>query len=182
MVREDQKVQQIETVTNKDIVILSQLQGNLAMKVLKRGWVFVLFLFSSVVTGADFDQKKIELEVMEVLSIFMDSFSARDPQAHTASYHFPHFRLARGELQSWSTREDAIQSHVTLFQNLPLTGWHRSVWVARKIVSISGHKVHVSTRFRRLREDGSEILTAKSLYVVTKKDGRWGIKLRSSFL
>ena len=51
MVWEDQKVQQIETVNNKDIVILSQFQGNLAMKLLKRGSVFVLFLFSFLFSG-----------------------------------------------------------------------------------------------------------------------------------
>tara|TARA_B100001094_G_C17612714_1_gene522004 strand:+ start:98 stop:556 length:459 start_codon:yes stop_codon:yes gene_type:complete len=152
------------------------------MKFLKQGLASFLFLFSSVAMGTDLDHKKIELEVMKVLSAFMASFSARDSEAHTATYHFPHFRLAGGELQSWPIREDAIQSHVVLFENLPSTGWHRSVWLDREIVSVSKDKVHVSAHFQRLREDGSELLTTKSFYVLIKKDGRWGVKLRSSFL
>jgi len=41
--------------------------------------------------------------------------------------------------------------------------------------------VHVDTKFSRYREDGSLIGSFDSLYIVTKEDGRWGVKLRSSF-
>ncbi len=136
----------------------------------------------SATSSAESKDAKTETVIMSVLDDFMASFSARDSRAHTATYHFPHFRLAQGQMSKWETREDAIQSHVTLFENLPNTGWHRSIWVERKILSMSDSKVHVATRFRRLREDGSEIVTTESLYVLIKKDGRWGIKLRSSYL
>jgi hypothetical protein len=48
-------------------------------------------------------------------------------------------------------------------------------------VGESPAKVHVATRFARLREDGSEIISYDSLYVLTLQDGQWGIKGRSSF-
>jgi hypothetical protein len=41
-------------------------------------------------------------------------------------------------------------------------------------------EVHVDTLFTRYRTDGSVIGSFESLYVVTKEQGRWGIKLRSS--
>ena len=112
----------------------------------------------------------------------MAAFSGKDAAAHIATYHFPHYRLARGAMSMWETAEVARRSHESLFQTLPDTGWHRSEWVHRKIITSSPSKVHIDTRFRRLREDGTVIGTYDSLYVVTKLNGRWGIKLRSSFL
>ena len=59
--------------------------------------------------------------------------------------------------------------------------WDRSEWTRREIVQASPDKVHVATRFVRLRADGSSIKTFDSLYVLTFESGRWGIKGRSSF-
>ena len=144
--------------------------------------LFIVTFWLSISAAAQSDSSQNEQEVMGVLDAFMASFSASDPQAHTATYHFPHFRLAQGDMASWQTRQDAINAHKFLFKKLPSTGWYRSEWIDREIISINDSKAHVATRFRRLREDGSEIVTAESLYVLTKDNGRWGIKLRSSYL
>lgn len=58
--------------------------------------------------------------------------------------------------------------------------WHHSKWQRRKILHISESKVHVDTSFARFREDGSVIVSYDSLYILTKEDGRWGVKMRSS--
>lgn len=152
------------------------------MKLHRIGALLIITFCLSISAAAQSDSSQTEEEVMEVLDAFMASFSASDPEAHTATYHFPHFRLAQGNMASWQTREDAINAHKFIFKNLPSTGWYRSEWIDRNIISISDSKAHVATRFRRLREDGSEIVTAESLYVLTKDNGRWGIKLRSSYL
>ena len=59
--------------------------------------------------------------------------------------------------------------------------WHRSEWTKREVVQSDATKVHVATRFARLREDGSEIVAFDSLYVLTLADGVWAIQGRSSF-
>ena len=41
--------------------------------------------------------------------------------------------------------------------------------------------MHINTRFVRYRADDSVIGKFDSLYIVTKQDGHWGIKMRSSF-
>lgn len=145
--------------------------------------VSFLTLAFSTSFGGEPDSKQIENDVMGVLDEFMKTFSASDPEGHTATYHFPHFRLnPQGQMQTWETRDDAIQMHDSLFEKLPSTGWHRSEWAERKITSISESKVHVATKVRRVREAGSEIFLAESLYVLAKVDGRWAIKLRSSYI
>jgi len=152
------------------------------MKSHRIGALFILTFWLTISATAQSDSSQTEEEVMGVLDAFMASFNASDPEAHTATLHFPHFRLAQGDMASVQTREDAISTHKFIFKNLPSTGWYRSEWLDRKIISISDSKAHVATRFRRLREDGSEIVATESLYVLTKDNGRWGIKLRSSYL
>lgn len=128
------------------------------------------------------DTAQIEREVMEVLDEFMRTFSNSDPEAHIATYHFPHHRLARGTMTTLESRESGIEWMEQVFRALPDSGWHESVWVHRRVVTIGESKVHVDTRFRRLREDGSEIGTYDSLYILTKVNDQWGIRMRSSFL
>ena len=59
--------------------------------------------------------------------------------------------------------------------------WHHSAWEKRRILHWSESKVHVDTKFSRYREDGSVIASYDSLYILTKEDGRWGVKMFSSF-
>ena len=144
--------------------------------------VSVLVAHSTPAEAEEFDQTQVEQETMKVLDEFMASFNARDPVALADTYHFPHYRLARGIMSFWETKNAAVQAHVTTYRALPDSGWNRSEWLQRRVDTISESKVHVATRFRRLRQDGSEIGTYDSLYILIRKDGRWGIKMRSSFL
>jgi len=152
------------------------------MNVFRACSLVLLTFWCSISFGAESSASRVETEVTAVLDAFMASFNASDPEAHAATYQFPHYRLARGEMLSWETREDAIYAHKSIFAALPTTGWYRSAWVDRKIININDSKVHVATRFTRFRQDGSEIVTAESLYILTKENGRWGIKMRSSYL
>jgi hypothetical protein len=42
-------------------------------------------------------------------------------------------------------------------------------------------KVHFDDVFSRYKADGSKAATYQSLWIVTKKDGQWGVQARSSF-
>jgi hypothetical protein len=127
-------------------------------------------------------------QVMAVLDQYMDALNDLDLERHIATYHFPHFRFASGELTQWKTPVEAMPI-LARPRNEWRTGiraaldasWHRSQWTRREIVQGDDSKVHVVTTFVRLREDGSTIATYESLYVVTFEKERWGIKGRSSF-
>jgi hypothetical protein len=123
-----------------------------------------------------------EREVLRVLDQFMSAFNARDAAAEERTYHFPHYRLANGQMRVLDSAGD--QTHATLtatYQRFIESGWDRSAWTRRKIIHLSADKAHVDTQFTRYRKDGSIIAAFDSLYVLTKEQGRWGIKLRSSF-
>ena len=142
----------------------------------------VLVVFSLPVKAQELQRASVEREAIGVLDAFMSAFNGRDPVALAETYHFPHYRLARGVMSFLETKGAAVQAHVDTYRVLPGSGWHRSEWVQRRIDVVGESKVHVSTRFKRLREDGSEIGTYDSLYIIIKVDGVWGIKMRSSFL
>jgi hypothetical protein len=124
------------------------------------------------------DEQQV-LQVMGVLDEFMRSFNAQDMDAHRKTYHFPHYRLASGQMRILESGSELNQAQLKNF--LEGIGWHHSAWVSREITMASDDKVHVNTRFTRFRADGSEIGSYNSLYILTRENGIWGIKLRSSF-
>jgi hypothetical protein len=129
-----------------------------------------------------FDAKGAEKEVMAVLDAFMTAFNHRDAAAEERTYHFPHYRLASGNMRVLDAAGPQTQAVLnTTYKNFTDSGWDHSAWSRRKIVHLSADKAHVDTQFTRYRKDGSVIGAFDSLYVVTKENGRWGIKLRSSF-
>jgi len=121
---------------------------------------------------------KAKEEVFRVLDEFMRSFNERDRDAHYATYHFPHYRLASGKL---TVLEKPASDTTVFLQRLIQSGWHHTKWDHRNIVQASRDKVHVDTQFTRYRADGSKIKSYESLYILTYENGRWGVKMRSSF-
>lgn len=131
--------------------------------------------------------------VMAVLDRYMDALNALDLEAHAATYHFPHYRHASGRIAVWETPLEAMPilarppaARLEALRRVLEPDWDRSEWTRREIVQGDDRKVHVVTRFDRLRADGSVIASFDSLYVLTWEadatgEERWGIKGRSSF-
>ena len=121
----------------------------------------------------------IEAEILKVLDAWMDTFNRLDMTAWEKTFHFPHYRLASGNMRVLN--KPGEQDVEKIRTSLTARGWHHSGWDRRNIVHVSESKVHVDTQFTRYRADGSIIASYESLYVLTYEAGRWGIKLRSSF-
>lgn len=128
--------------------------------------------------GAHEVDPAVQKEVLKVLDDYMNTFNAKDAKAWQNTYHFPHFRLASGTM---SVLEKYGDLDATVFDKLKKAGWDHSKWDHRNVVQGSSTKVHVDTRFSRYRIDGSLIGTYESLYVLTLENGKWGVKLRSSY-
>ena len=124
-------------------------------------------------------RETIEAEVIEVLDTWMEAFNRMDIVAWENTFHFPHYRLASGNMRILN--KPGEQDVERIKTNLTARGWHHSGWDRRNMVHVSESKVHVDTQFTRYRADGSVVASYESLYVLTYEEGRWGIKLRSSF-
>ena len=112
-----------------------------------------------------------------VLDDFMAAFNARDIEAWQKTFNFPSVRLASNTM----VIIDAGYHQPGMFDRGALAEWDHSAWDRREIIHAGADKVHIDTRFVRYRKDGSEIGGFDSIYVVTREDGHWGVKARSSF-
>ena len=138
---------------------------------------FVLAL--AAVTPAKARDAEAEAAAMKVLDAFMTAFNARDVAAFETVLHFPHYRIASGNV---SVLPDPSPLPV-LFERFiaAMPDWDHSAWERRQVVHSGPDKVHIDTRFTRYRADGSVLSSYDSLYIVTKQDGRWAVLARSSF-
>jgi hypothetical protein len=123
---------------------------------------------------------EIEAAVMRVLDDFLVSLNNGDLAAQRRAMHFPHYRLANGTMTVQEQPETVSGAASGIRRTDP--DWHHTKWDRRNIVEWSSEKVHVDTQFTRYRKDDTPIASYESLYVVTKEQGRWAIKMRSSFV
>jgi len=115
---------------------------------------------------------------MEVLDRFMAALNARDQETLLTTMHFPHYRLAGVKMRVWK-QPDA--SYFAGFLARAGEDWHHTNWDFRRVIVGGPEKVHFDVQFTRYRADNLPIGSFRSLYVVTRRDGKWAIQLRSSF-
>lgn len=141
-------------------------------------------LLFALLTGLGFTSPKtqdrvnpqLEAEAMKLLDEYMSAWNKKDLVAWERTFHFPHFRLASGRMSVLERpgRQDAAKVWA-------IPAWHHSQWERRHIIHAATDKIHLDTKFTRYRADGSKIGSYESLYILTKENGRWGVKLRSSY-
>lgn len=116
-------------------------------------------------------------DAMGVLDDFMTAFNVRDLAAFEATFNFPSVRLASNTLAILEKGYHKPE----MFTRGALSEWGYSTWDRRDVIHAGPDKVHIDTRFTRYRADGSPIASFDSIYVVTRENGHWGVKARSSF-
>jgi hypothetical protein len=114
---------------------------------------------------------------MKCLDDFIAAFSAKDHEAYAATFNLPTVRIASGRMVILNKEDFTPQR----FQAESLKEWDHSKWERRNVIHAGDDKVHIDTRFTRYRKDGSVIASFDSIYIVTKENGHWGVKARSSF-
>ena len=116
---------------------------------------------------------------MATLDRFMAAFSASDVDGIRDAFNFPHARFHDGKVTLFINAGDF---NLGFFRaSTDAKEWARSVWDERRVINADADKVHFDTQFSRLRADGSVINSYRSIYIVTRVDGHWGIQGRSSF-
>ena len=112
-----------------------------------------------------------------MLDRFIEALNTGNEPAVLATLHFPHFRLAGGRMRVW----DQPEAYLGDFLARAGADWHHSEWDFRKVIAAGAAKVHLDVQFTRYRADNSVIGSFRSLWIVTRDDGRWAVAARSSF-
>jgi hypothetical protein len=121
-----------------------------------------------------------ENAAMGVLDRFLDAFNARDAAALCRTWHYPHVRFTGGEVETWETPRDCVARH-DFVAFAAETGRDRSGWDRRTVVQAYPDKVHVAVIFSEYDAAGRRLAQIDALYIVTRVDGRWGLRARSRF-
>lgn len=109
---------------------------------------------------------------------FFAGFNGRDNEAIRSAMNFPHVRLASGRVRTVERAED----FATPFERLAeVEGWNRSTLDACELIHAGEDKVHFDVTFSRYHADGERYATHRSLWILTKLDGHWGVQARSSY-
>lgn len=122
------------------------------------------------------DEAAVEA-AMAVLDRHMAALNARSEAGLAATLHFPHFRLSGGRMQVWEGPGRYFADFLTRAGD----GWDHSAWDERKPIAAAADKVHLDVTFTRFRVDGSALGRYRSLWIVSKLEGRWAAQVRSSF-
>ncbi|MFP6836857.1 MAG: hypothetical protein VB948_12215 [Pseudomonadales bacterium] len=115
-----------------------------------------------------------------VMNDFLVAFNARDEVAWARTLHFPHVRVASGEVVVYANEAEFIAA-MDLDRFAQTTSWNHSTWDEMNVIQASAAKVHITVTFSRFNAGGDKISSYRSLYVVENIDGRWGVRARSSF-
>lgn len=117
-------------------------------------------------------------EALAAVDRYLAALNARDTIAIRDAFNFPHLRIgAQGKLSRFERPEDYDFDH--FFRTTRADGWHHTKWDNTEVVFATEGKAHVAVNFTRYREDDSVIGQYFSLYIVTCRDGHWGIQVGS---
>ena len=137
----------------------------------------------AVFQEVDTEVSEAEAAALELMRARMKAFNQLDAAAAAETNNYPHYRLAGEKVAVFETPEEFIAWQETFVIPFFVPPWHRSQWEGREIIQSSKNKVHVTGRFSRYDAEGNKYQTTEeTLWIITKQDGKWGLKLRSSFL
>jgi hypothetical protein len=120
-----------------------------------------------------------ETAARKAMNEFMDAFNAKDPVRWAATLNYPHVRLASNQVRVYNSAGEFAKESVDYAKRL--APWDHSRWESMKVIQSGAEKVHFAVTFVRYDAAGKVIGKFPSLYVVTLKDGHWGVQARSSF-
>ncbi len=113
------------------------------------------------------------------LDAFMSAFNSRDSLKWAQTLNYPHVRIAGNDVLVWQTPEEYAQAND--LEKLAASGWHHSKWDWRHLVQSSDDKLHFTVQFSRYDDQNRRLVSYESFYILTRKDGRWGVQARSSY-
>jgi len=109
---------------------------------------------------------------------FFVAFNAADNEALLKVNHVPQIMLSAGQ---FIDAQDITAPIVTMdFERMrERENWHRSALTDFTIVNASQSQVIVELSFERYDPSGEHYLTGPAVWVLTQREGRWGVEFRS---
>src|SRR5215470_6615976 len=112
----------------------------------------------------------------ECLVRFTAAFNACDFAALDAQLHFPHILCSGSDCIIWQAPG---QHPLDLFSQLKTAGWAYTQYESVEPILTCSEKVHFLVKYTRRNTAGHVLSEHENLWVAAKKQGKWGILIRS---
>ena len=115
-------------------------------------------------------------KAMEYMNKFAAAFELEDIAAMDACLHFPHYLLSGNDVICW---DNPGQLSKSFFSDLKDIGFQKTVIDYISVILATKDKVHLKYGYSRIAKDGHIMSKHDNVWILTKKEGAWGILLRS---
>ena len=129
------------------------------------------------ISAAGMKESEREAEARKPIDDFFTAFNARDVDAGRRTLHYPHIQIAGNEV---TILEDPESFQID-FQSLASDGWTHVTLDSCSMRQNCDEKVHFEVQLSMHKGSDARYATYQALWIVTKKDGAWGIQCRSIF-
>lgn len=136
-----------------------------------------LSLLMGYISAAGMKESEREAEARKPIDDFVSALNSRNILEGRKTLHYPHIQIAGNELSILSDPE----SFQIDFQSLASEGWSHSTLDSCTMRQSCDEKVHFEVQLSMHRSNHAGYATYQALWIVTKKDGIWGIQCRSIF-
>jgi hypothetical protein len=136
-----------------------------------------LSLLAGYISATGMSQSEGESAARKTVNDFFASLNARDEEAVRKSLNYPHVQIYGTEMRISNAPEDF---HLGLEELIEDEGWHHDSLDSCVNRQNYEDKVYFEIRFSRYRSDSSPYATYQSFWIVTCKDGHWGIQCQSN--
>ncbi len=136
-----------------------------------------LSLLAGYISATGMSQSEGESSARKTINDYFASLNARDEEAVRNTLNYPHVQIYGTEMRIFNAPEDF---DLGLEEIIEAEGWHHDS--LDSCVNRQNHedKVYFEIRFGRCLSDGTRYVTYQSFWIVTCKDGHWGIQCQSN--
>ena len=135
-------------------------------------------------------EQSMEVTMKDVIDLAIDSFyrwseafNSRNIYGMLQEMHFPHYRLSgRNDVKIWETSDEHQIMLEDDTQKLIDENWAKTTTTEMSAVQFSDKKVHLTFLQTRRHPDGTPYNSFQTLWIFIEVNGKWGVKIRSSFL
>ena len=126
---------------------------------------------------ANLENRRPEFEQgpLDAMDAFVAALNARDDEALYHTIHLPHFRISADGVLIYPTLDELKKSYLQDFFARAGTDWGHTIFDSKDVIHSSENKAHVFLQFTRYDSSGSNIGTFRSLWIMTRVDGKWGV-------
>jgi hypothetical protein len=133
--------------------------------------------FAAGVTGVTLEERKTSAAAGgAAVTAFFNAWNSHDADRLAAAIHYPHVRIADGQVEIWRTANEFTAGRDAGRQRT----WYQTRVDSIRVVQITANGVNLMVSFSRLGRDGGVLSKDEGIFLAVQRDGAWKIQARST--